>query len=209
MTIEFQEFPKIPRYRREVCVTEKIDGTNAAIVWHPAPEPPHEAILAQANLVDSHGRELGPYYLLAQSRNRFITPQADNYGFAGWVRDNVCDLLTLGPGAHYGEWWGLGIGRGYAQRAKRFSLFNVARWGAEKQAPPACCDVVPVLGWGKPDKIPDYLEDLRANGSKAAPGFMRPEGIIIWHADAKQYYKITLEKDEIPKSFDKPKDAVA
>lgn len=28
---EFQEFPKIVRYSRDVIVTEKIDGTNACL----------------------------------------------------------------------------------------------------------------------------------------------------------------------------------
>ena len=30
--IEFKEFPKIARLNREVIVTEKIDGTNAAVI---------------------------------------------------------------------------------------------------------------------------------------------------------------------------------
>jgi hypothetical protein len=52
------------------------------------------------------------------------------------------DLLTLGPGRHFGEWWGAGIQRRYGLTEKRFSLFNVTRWG---EARPACCHVVPTL----------------------------------------------------------------
>ena len=29
---EFQKYPSIPRYRKDISITEKIDGTNAAVV---------------------------------------------------------------------------------------------------------------------------------------------------------------------------------
>lgn len=45
------------------------------------------------------------------------------------------------------------------------------------------------------------VEDLRTNGSKVAPGFMKPEGIIIYHAAARSMFKVTLEKDDEPKGF--------
>lgn len=32
MTIEFQPWPKIARLNREITITEKIDGTNAAVI---------------------------------------------------------------------------------------------------------------------------------------------------------------------------------
>jgi hypothetical protein len=35
---KFEPFPKIPRMRRTVYITEKIDGTNAAIRVHPMAE---------------------------------------------------------------------------------------------------------------------------------------------------------------------------
>jgi hypothetical protein len=79
-----------------------------------------------------------------RSRSRWITPDDDNFGFAAWVEANRDELLTLGPGRHFGEWWGSGIQRGYGlpKGEKRFSLFNVSRWGESR---PACCHVVPVL----------------------------------------------------------------
>jgi hypothetical protein len=43
------------------------------------------------------------------------------------------------------------------------------------------------------------IETLRAEGSKAAPGFMNPEGVIIYHQAAKLYLKKTLVGDEKPK----------
>ena len=45
------------------------------------------------------------------------------------------------------------------------------------------------------------IDGLRRNGSVAAPGFLKPEGIVIWHEAARQYFKKTLEKDDVPKSI--------
>lgn len=203
--IEFQEFPKIPRYRREVAITEKLDGTNAAVAWHPYDGSfPAPDLITCRGIKDQHGTPLGNYGLFAQSRGRFITPASvkpknDNYGFAQWVTDHADELMDLGPGVHYGEWWGFGIQRGYGMPEKHFSLFNVNRWGEGKQQRPACCDVVPLLGYFGPDQIGTQLERLRGMGSVAAPGYMRPEGLVIWHSQSKQYYKILLENDDVPK----------
>jgi hypothetical protein len=174
--IEFVEFPKMPRLSREIIVTEKIDGTNAQV---------HITVDGQ---------------ILAGSRTRWITPEADNFGFAAWVRDNREALMDLGPGSHFGEWWGAGIQRRYDQTTKRFSLFNVDRWGERR---PACCDVVPVLYRGPFDtqRIEDQLDSLRRVGSVAAPGFMRPEGVVVYHVAGRLGFKKTIEKDEMPKGL--------
>jgi hypothetical protein len=214
LVIEFQAFPKIPRYRREVAITEKIDGTNGAVVWVPAHQvDPKNAtdcqnVITMRSITDQHGTDLGRHALLAQSRGRFITPshikpKNDNYGFAQWVSDHADELTKLGPGYHYGEWWGYGIQRGYGMPEKHFSLFNVSRWGEGKQQRPACCDVVPLLAYAQPSEIGAWVETLRTYGSRAAPGYMRPEGIIVWHSQSKQYYKILLEGDDTPKSLQK------
>lgn len=175
--IEFREFPKIPRLKREICITEKLDGTNACVV------------------ITADG-EIG-----AQSRNRVITPEADNYGFAKWVQANAEDLKKLGEGYHYGEWWGHGIGRGYGLQEKRFSLFNVQRWNVDNPNRPLCCHVVPQLvPWGDMTQVDVALDLLRTQGSIAAPGWHRPEGIIVYHSAGRQYYKVTLEKDDTPKA---------
>lgn len=173
--IEFQEFPKIPRLKRNVVVTEKIDGTNAAVV------------------IGEDGTTIG-----AQSRSRSITPDDDNFGFARWVQDHAEELLKLGPGYHFGEWWGSGIQRAYGltNGDRRFSLFNAGRWNDENPNLPDCCYVVPVLATGGFEVIDAALEQLRTQGSAAAPGFMKPEGIIVYHSAARSYFKVTLEKDE-------------
>lgn len=175
--IEFKEFPKIARLNREVIVTEKIDGTNAAVV-----------------IVDDGA---GGYKIGAQSRSRVITPDDDNFGFARWVAENEADLSLLGPGHHFGEWWGQGIQRGYGLKEKRFSLFNVSRWEEHR---PSCCHVVPVLARGEPLEsfavVTRCMNELRAIGSKAAPGFLKPEGIVAFHVQGNLLFKATLEKDE-------------
>jgi hypothetical protein len=175
----FEEFQKIPRLKRSCCITEKIDGTNGQI----------------------HITDAGE--MLVGSRSRYITVNDDNYGFAKWAEAHRDELMGLGPGRHYGEWWGSGCQRGYGLKngERRFSLFNVGRW--KGVAPVPCVSLVPVLYEGpfSSDIVDKVLEDLRVNGSKAAPGFMNPEGIIVFHAAAQALFKVTLEKDDQPKSL--------
>jgi len=176
MNPEFKAFDKIPRLRRNVIVTEKIDGTNA-IVW-----------------VSDDGM-----WVRAGSRSRWITPEDDNYGFARWVHENADELRQLGPGYHYGEWWGHGIQRRYGLTEKRFSLFNAGRW-ADGSVRPKCCGVVPVLAEGhQEDAVESALAILRTEGSRAAPGFMNPEGVVVYHTASRSLFKVTLEKDSEPK----------
>ena len=173
--LTFEEFPKIARLNRDCVISEKIDGTNAQVI------------------VGEDGE------IVAASRSRIIYPEDDNFGFARWVRENADELRTLGPGRHFGEWWGAGIQRRYGQQTKRFSLFNAERWG---EARPLCCDVVPVLYRGKfsTEAVNGCLDRLREQGSAVAPGFMKPEGVIVWHNAARVGFKVTLERDDAPKS---------
>jgi len=174
----FEEFPKIPRLSRECVVTEKIDGTNGCV------------------LVMEDGR------VIAGSRTRWITPEDDNFGFARWVAEHADELREgLGVGRHYGEWWGLGIQRKYGQDRKRWSLFNTSKWSETR---PACCDVVPVLYQGefKTSAIQNCLDNLASVGSSAAPGFMKPEGVVIFHVQGRLYFKKTLEKDDAGKGHE-------
>jgi hypothetical protein len=178
----FQTWGKIPRLNRDIVITEKIDGTNAAI-----------------GVLDD-----GTVY--AQSRKKLITPEQDNAGFARWVSENEETLREfLGPGLHFGEWWGKGIQRGYGQDQKFFSLFNTSRWAdVVPTIDPlvlAGVRVVPTLYEGPFDQeiINDTLGLLALVGSIAAPGFMDPEGIIIFHTAANSMFKVTIKDDEKPK----------
>lgn len=190
MSAEFVEFPKMPRLSREVVVTEKIDGTNAQV---------HVVTLDGYPAVGAVWQRDG-LAIYAGSRTRWITPEQDNFGFAAWVRDNGDELAKLGPGSHFGEWWGAGIQRRYGLAEKRFSLFNVDRWGVER---PACCYVVPVLYRGLFDtfEIDTALERLVFQGSVAAPGFMQPEGVVVYHMAGRIGFKKTIDQDGLPKSL--------
>jgi len=191
--VEFLEFPKISRLSRDVIVTEKIDGTNGTIY------------------IGEDGIEF-----LVGSRTRWITPDDDNHGFARWAYDNHDDLLKLGPGWHRGEWWGSGIQRGYGlpKGEKRFSLFNTVRWCWHDEEPeriemqdpriekyqerlPKCCGLVPVLYKGEFNtwRIEELLEWLKKNGSYASPGFMKPEGIVVFHTAGNVGFKKTIGND--------------
>lgn len=176
--IEFKGFPKMARWSRDIVITEKLDGTNASIY------------------IGEDGE------FLTGSRTRWITPDDDNFGFSRWAHENKACLLELGVGTHFGEWWGSGIQRKYNANEKRFSLFNTHRWGEER---PDCCHVVPVLykGENKPNAIEEALEYLKAFGSQAAPGFMNPEGVVLFHVASGIGFKKTIEKDEVPKSLAK------
>ena len=106
--------------------------------------------------------------------------------------------MALGVGRHFGEWWGSGINRGYGLLGeKRFSLFNVARW-SDDAVRPACCSVVPVLWRGLLDDlcVGEVMRDLQHSGSVAAPGFGRPEGIVVYHTAGNVGFKKTFDGDE-------------
>lgn len=164
------------RYSREVIVTEKIDGTNAQIL-----------------ITEDGGFFTG-------SRTRWITPENDNFGFSRWAHEHKDELMALGSGRHFGEWWGSGIQRGYGLQKgeKRFSLFNVARWGNER---PACCGVVPILWRGDFGSlnVVEVMTSLRENGSHVVQGFMNPEGIVIFHTKGNFSLKKTFDKDDTGK----------
>lgn len=213
MTVEqlnFEKFPKIPRLNRDIIITEKIDGTNAQIYIS---DEPVTMRIEMPRGADTLIRQKTSR-VWAGSRKRWIIPEHDNFGFAAWVEEHADELQRLGPGRHFGEWWGQGINRGYGLKEKRFSLFNVSRWinpdsftfEQEPRLPnrtlvPACCNVVPVLWYGTNLQtiITDSLKVLQIEGSAAAPGFMNPEGIVIYHTAGNYLFKITLENDDKPK----------
>ncbi|MGW0930669.1 RNA ligase family protein [Streptomyces sp. NPDC002644] len=195
--ISFRQWPKTPRLFRDIVITEKIDGTNAGI--HIVEADPFETP-GGATAVNVGGTA---YFVAAQSRKRLITPESDNYGFAKWVWDNAGVLAAvLGEGLHFGEWWGQGIQRRYDQTTKNFSLFNTARFdGLDTWIGGAHVDTVPVLYEGPFDQenILCFLNDLKERGSFAAPGFMDPEGICVYHTQTRSVFKVTLDHNDAGK----------
>lgn len=184
---EFQAWPKIHRLYRDVIITEKLDGTNAAV-----------------GVTDD-----GEVY--AQSRKKLIYPgKQDNAGFAGFVAEQADEFRELlGPGLHFGEWVGPGIqSNRYGLSEKRFALFNVVRWISTER--PKRVDVVPALYQGvfSEHALHAVLHELRKNGSMYArehTPFNSPltirdaEGAVLFHARANVAFKVTLENDEMSK----------
>ena len=213
--VEFEAWPKTPRLNRDIVITEKIDGTNSAIQIIKLTEENSFEVdedLRQFTNDTDNAKVTAFYFVdgeqyavIAQSRNRIITPGkgTDNAGFAGWVRVNGPSLVAdLGEGIHYGEWWGQSIQHGYGMDRKVFSLFNTHHWGAANFKTENL-RVVPVLYAGpfSQNEINKVLEDLNKFGSYARAFHPKPEGIIIYHTAAKQVFKVLCENDEIPKGL--------
>jgi hypothetical protein len=181
----FAPFPSIARLSRDMIVTEKLDGTNAQVY------------------ITEDGQ------VFAGSRNRWLTPEQDNFGFARWVKENEDALRALGPGAHFGEWFGQGIQRGYGLTEKRFALFNTWRWRSPNNELPKpdgdtrcyqvpVCHVVPVLLRHTFDtsKVDECLWTLQRLGSAAVLGFAKPEGVVVFHEKSGTLFKKTLDKHD-------------
>lgn len=174
---EHRVFHKIPRYSREIVITEKIDGTNGVIYVPPTEDT-----------------------IWVGSKNRWLSQTTDNHGFYTWAMKHRTHLLHLGRGYHYGEWWGKGIQRGYNLHGKYFSLFNTTMWRDEDGVSicPECCLVVPILYQGDftPGIVEQTLEKLKLTGSMAAPTYWNPEGVVVYHTASGYMFKKTFENDE-------------
>lgn len=174
----FEPFPKIARLKRQCVITEKVDGTNAQIVF------------------DEDGN------VLVGSRTRQILPDAiggkgsDNYGFANWVYTHKDFLFkTLGPGRHYGEWAGSGIQRGYGLKERYFYLFNTSRWPSIPTTDEGL-RVVPLLYVGDftTTVVDTEMRKLKDGGSLVGPG-SDPEGVVVYLPAAKTMFKVTFDND--------------
>lgn len=200
--MEFRSWGKTPRLFRDIVITEKIDGTNSAVIIEKATKEGQGDAIAFVHVDDT------TYAVGAQSKNRLITPgkTTDNYNFAQWVEENA-ELLVhnLGPGHHFGEWWGKGIQKRYGDLDYRvFSLFNVARYADvffrtdELNGTPVNVESVPVLYEGQfsEEAIHAAAKELLKNGSVAAPFASNPEGLAIYHTQSKQVYKFTFDNND-------------
>lgn len=167
--MEFIPFPSTPRLSKEMIITEKLDWTNACIVI------------------------TEDWDIYAQSRNRIITIEDDNYWFARRVYSNKEELKKLWVWYFYWERRGRWIQRWYNEPAKRFSLF-VFRW----EELPDCVSIVPTLyAWEfSTEKIDEIMNSLKQTGSIASPWFNNPEGIVIFHTGSRQIYKKTFDFDK-------------
>lgn len=197
---EFRRFPKISRLASPVVVTEKIDGTNGVV----------------------HVTDEGE--VLAGSRTQWLV-YSDNYGFGRWVGDNADDLAAmLGPGTHYGEWFGRGIQRGYGLAEKRFYLFQTGRYRAalypDTEPPADGCEtfepiamkggaigLVPVIFTAvefMPEHVEQIADAVRLLGSRIRTAedqqYDRPEGFVVFFEHNRTVFKVVLDKAGPPKA---------
>jgi hypothetical protein len=192
--VGFIKWPSTPRWHKGITITEKIDGTNACI-----------------RILDGT--------VTTQSRKRLITPEDDNFGFAKWAYDNAGALTdVLGYGVHFGEWFGEGIQKNpLGIEGKRFAHFSPWKYNEVEQErirESGLVEFVPVLFEGQADYnvIPNIIEGLELYGSRVAGAklvsqgyahepdeYARAEGIIVWHRETQQKYKILLDNDAVHK----------
>lgn len=196
----FEPFAKISRLSRPIVITEKLDGSNGQIYIQTFAELEAENPTTYNSLRHGANMLVGDEHVMrVGSRKRWLdgSKAGDHFGFFKWAAYHFDELIEgLGPGRHYGEWWGQGIQRGYGLEEKRFSLFNTHRWNEETK--PKCCHVVPVLETCNvfdTRMIDITLEILEKDGSLAAPGFMKPEGIVVYHPHGNTLFKKTFEGD--------------
>ncbi len=195
--MDFVKYPKTARLNSPFDITEKIDGTNAAVLIRTVDLSFDEWDPYVGDMFNLDGQT---YQVAAQSRTRVITPNDDNYGFAAWVSGNAESLVKdLGPGTHFGEWWGSKIQRAYGMTngERYFSLFDNKRYSPE-------------IEWGATEGLRlaplmvmedefefEYLEDsiqyLRDNGS-TLNGFDRPEGVVLHFHHNGTRFKYILDK---------------
>jgi len=195
--IEYKKLPSLSRLFRDITVTEKLDGTQSTIIF----EPYDGEIPAEGGeyLLDGDGNV---YEVGAQSKNRLLKPgkQTDNYGFADWVLRNRYNLFRiLGPGRHSGEFWGYKIARNYDVSYRAFSLFNPAKLGDNDWwVGDVLVNSVPVLYEGPFDQaeIEYTAMKLRRDGSKAVTGFMKPEGVVVYHHHSGNSFKFTIDNND-------------
>lgn len=174
---EWTGFPKIARLNRDCVVTEKVDGTNAAI------------------LIQS-GR------LRVYSKSEELTGSIDSYGFYAWVMERKRAILdTFEDGLLRGEFAGPGINRNRHQlTSKTFYCFAAEpRVREGVTGLPDGFNVVPVLYEGPFDTaaINREVDRLRINGSLVGG---TPEGVVVFHLAGSVGFKVTCLNDNTPKS---------
>jgi len=162
--LEFKPWRSIEKYDGvHVTITEKIHGTNAHV----------HVVKDEAGNLRAHAAKRTSYARVGE-----------HFGFGSYVAANEAEICgKLGEGRHYGEWVGPGVNSDYGLKEKVFVLFNHAYHQPRKDAGqlPPQMDVVPVLYDGpyEPGLVERVKANLRASGSKFAPGFARPEGVVI------------------------------
>lgn len=174
--MEFRSFSSIESFFGPVSIYEKIDGSNAQIM-----------------IFDQDGETK----VIAGSRNRIITVDSDNFGFAKWVKENEKDLVSIfGFGRFYGEWFGPSIQRGYGLKEKKFAVFNHSEVDGKELLPSMTKAPLLYEGLYKEYLVQEVTNSLKEKGSVVAPGFMNPEGIVMRFQRNGALFKIVFKEPE-------------
>jgi hypothetical protein len=182
-------WPRAIRLTERWTITEQVDGTHAVILIKPVAAETEDTAVPGVVLAQGPGATL--MAVRAASRTRWLVPEVearrgagrDNFGLAAWVAANAAGLAMLGPGAHHGQWYGVGIGRGYGLAERRLALLDTTRWQPHRlpEGAPAGLGVVPVLSECEGGKlnavIARCLTRLAKHGSSLVPG-AAAEGVI-------------------------------
>lgn len=178
MTIEFKAWPKTSRLNSRVTISEKLNGSNGAVIFDITEETPPDG---QEVMIHN-------YAVAAQTRTRLVTVHDDQTGIAKWVTQNYETLIQdiglpnpipkTGTFYHYGEF----MTRGHKE--PHFYLFNTRRWAGKEFETPTL-KVVPVLYEGDyyEGVVEECLDDLRTNGSRVHPGIPAEGVVVYWQHD--------------------------
>jgi hypothetical protein len=222
---EFKPFPKMARLSRECLITEKIDGTNASIFIGPADFNDSKSI---ATLFNKDGSALG-MWAGSRTRWITTADDNFGFANWAVANASELFKLGVGHhfGEWWGS--GIQRGYGFKNGERFFSLFNAVGWVAGddpigvasvswdpetkemtpklQERAPACCKVVPILDRCLFDDTYDdapvadcALWLLGKYGSKAAPNYMNPEGVVVYHIAGNVGFKKTFYNDGQPKS---------
>lgn len=214
MTPEFKSFSEIKALSKmQMYITQKIHGSNAQIFVYEKrtmvrtvssdakPEDFAAEFPGKTIEIAPYGEDsstLALYFkeldLVCGSRNRWIYPHSDNYGFATFIDQHKDEYIAkLGEGRHDCEWAGPGINSGEGLAQKTVVLFD--HWRYKDKPLPTGAVIVPVLYAGDLDlaKVQETMDLLKIEGSRLAPGFMRPEGVVVSFA-GHRYKKVFKEE---------------
>lgn len=178
---EFQAWPKTTRLKSKCTVSEKLNGSNGALVT-----------VVTTSLGPDGVTTLYHVKLYYQTRTRMVTLDDDQTGLAAWAEENreslKYDLVfnghnpdnppKVGVSYHYGEF----MTRGHKE--PHFYLFNTRRWSKMQFSTPTL-KVVPVLYEGDyyEGLVEEFLEDLRVNGSRVHPELPAEGVVTYWPGD--------------------------
>jgi hypothetical protein len=199
--MEFKSFPDVKQLgKAAITITQKLHGTNAQILVYEVYEKPE---------IGDDPNAPAAYDVMAGSRNRWLTVDDDNFGFAKFVQENKAEIIEkLGPGTWYGEWAGPGINSGEGLKEKVFALFDVLR--VDGRPLPVRVVTVPLLYEGSftTEAIDAAFQDLKTNGSRLVPGYMSPEGVVVHLLGTSHRFKKVFKPEETawtkPKGVRKP-----